>query len=119
MKKMSVCIIGLFLLTSCGGCGGTGSTASDDPPNVAGTYDCIAACSGICDIDPTLLVTQDGDRISSTDSNGTVMGTIDNDGNFTASNDDCSCEGQIVDTVATVVCTCLGTTCQEVTYELQ
>jgi len=113
-------ILIIALLIALSACGGGGSdTPSDILPSVAGTYECMAGCSGVCDIDPTLLVTQDGDRISSTDSTGTVMGSINSDGEFTASNADCSCEGQIVDTISTVVCTCRGITCQEVTYQRQ
>lgn len=108
-------ILVLALLVGCGSGGGVGS---DNPPSVAGEYECLAGCSGVCDADPTMTVTQDGDQVAVTDSTGTATGTINNDGEYTVSNSICSCEGQIVDTIGRVSCVCDGIPCQEMTWRL-
>lgn len=111
MKKSIFILIVLFFC-ACGG------TSTDNPPNVAGTYVLTDTdCPGL--FDPTVVVVQDGTNIiiqATTTGFGDVSGTIDNNGNFTVSNnEDLSCDGQFVSGVAIADCTIDGVDCQ-ITY---
>lgn len=107
----------LFLMLFLSGCGSDG-TASDNPPDVAGSYSCLSDCVGSCTYDDELTVVQSGDDVIITsDSFGGASGSINNDGEFSVSSDTCDCDGQFVSGTAIADCTCSGVDCQSVTYD--
>lgn len=115
MNKFLITIIILTAFTSCGGSGTT--TASDNPPNVAGSYACTDGCSGTCNFDDEILVLQSGDDfIIRSDSYDDHVGSINNDGEFSTSSNLCECDGQFISNTGYASCTCQGTSCQTVYF---
>ena len=116
--KYLMFVVAILLLASCGS-----STATDNPPNVAGTYDCTAGCIGVCIFADVLIASQDGANVSTTSATASCVGEIDNDGNGDL---DCvavdgstqTCEGQFA--AGTFIGDCRfdvsGITCQTVSY---
>ena len=66
-----ICLIAFHLVA----CGGTGN---NNPPNVEGAYTCTSGCSGACDFDNQLQVTQEGSKVAFVD----TTGDINDDGEF-------------------------------------
>lgn len=105
------------LAIGCGGSDGGEDTASDDPPDVAGTYSCSSGCTGTCTFDDELTVIQSGDDIIlRSDSFPDSVGTVNNEGEFSTTSDNCECDGQFVSGTAVANCECEGTDCQSVTF---
>lgn len=109
-----------LLLISCGGEG----VPSDNPPNIAGTYDLTNATPIRCPLffDSPVIVVQDGSNIIIQATHIWIPdreGTINNNGEFTViSTEGSICDGQFKSGVVIEDCVIDGMTCT-VTYTRQ
>lgn len=93
------------------GCGG-------NPPSVAGTYDLTSTeCPGF--FNDTIEVTQDGGDVTIDPDGVNLSGQIEDNGDFTVTNDDGSCAGHFDNGVATASCENTGGDQCDITYEKQ
>ncbi len=125
-KKISLLFSFLVLsLNACGG--GDGGNLSPNPstnpiPNVAGTYDCIGGCRGAdCNFALVLEVTQTGSNFIAHDPDpqdpaSDLTGTLNSDGQISATMDNGTCTGQFIQGRVVAQCTVENTRCQDVTY---
>ena len=120
----TIALMSLLVITLIAACGG-GGAPSDNPPNIAGTWECIGGCSGVCPFDNTITITQDGSDFTVYLSNGIMQGSIDNDGNYDFPGANETCEGNITTVhtggvaymVSTGICHIAEYICQTVTYK--
>ena len=115
MKRITLITLSLIGLAACGG------GSSNNPPNIAGTYNLTNTdCPG--SFDPQVTVTQNGSDVVAQAANplffNDAQGSVDNDGNISASDANGSCDLQFINGVITGSCSGDGQTCQ-VTYTRQ
>lgn len=99
--------------------GACGSDGGGDIPNIAGNYVCSSGCTGTCDFDENVSITQDGENFIFESDTSNALGSIDSDGAFSLSPENGDCEGQFVGSTAIATCEIDGEDCQQVTYKRQ
>lgn len=109
----------LFILLFVVGCGN--ATKSDNPPSVAGTYQCISGCSGICLYETTIVTQHKSNVFVDAHSFASCPGSINNNGDFTSKckdyfGDKIQCSGTFHDDLFTLDCTLGGIRCQQVLF---
>lgn len=115
MKRIAIytiTIVGLGMASW--GVAGCGSAGADNPPDVSGLYALTNTdCPGSFDTETNVI--QDGaDVVFQATHAGylDITGSVDNDGNISASNESYSCNAKFVNGVITGTCKQDGTTCQ-------
>ncbi len=113
MRILSSLLLGTaFIISGILSCGGGAGGA---PPDVAGTYDCTAGCTGTCQSSATVTITQSGSDIQVV-GNVPCDGTVQNDGSFDIDCQGSPCTGDFNNGTATVNCIENGVTCQTSTF---
>jgi hypothetical protein len=120
MKRFA--LVAVLLIVGCGS-GGGDSNSSGDLPHVAGSYELTNSNPALCEavFDSNITVKQDGEDIiieAVHSGYSDATGTIDNDGNVSATTtNDTQCEGQFVSGSCVITCTFTdGGTC-DLTYD--
>lgn len=103
--SLTVILIGSAFVWGTSGCGGT---ASDDPPDVTGTYDLTSTTCPDGAFDTVITVSQSGANIVLEGTHAGYIdatGTINNNGDFEVSNVNGTCDGRFSGGVGTATCT--------------
>lgn len=115
MRYLFVAINIMVISLTAWGVGGCGA-ASDNPPDVEGSYSCISGCDDICTFSDSATVTQTGSSIVVVSDFDTCTGDVNNNGDGSLDCENGSCDVSFAGGTAALDCSAEGTNCQRVTY---